>query len=92
MEHAGIPKLPQITLLILLNFKIWNNKAAVVDFPFVPVMPIILALGQISTNRSISLIILTLLSIASFIALCFSLLFIGIPGLTTNVFILSHGQ
>ena len=45
MEHAGIPKLPQITLLILLNFKIWNNKAAVVDFPFVPVIPINLALG-----------------------------------------------
>ena len=45
IPHAGVPKLPPITLLIWLKDNIWFNKATVVDLPFVPVIPITFALG-----------------------------------------------
>ena len=66
-----------MTHLILLNFNIWNNNATVVDLPFVPVIPIILASGFVSKNKSISLIILTLFSIASRMAKCLFFEFSG---------------
>ena len=54
-KQAGFPKFPQIVFLILLSVKTWEIKEANVDFPFVPVIPIMIDLGLCSKYNSISL-------------------------------------
>ena len=92
IPHAGVPKLPPITLLIWLKDNIWFNKATVVDFPFVPVIPITLALGFVWKKRSISFTILVLFFFANLMASCWLEEFIGIPGVTTKVSISFQDQ